>query len=192
MRERAENAQLGSVARDLTPNQRQQALDALPEEVKTSLQHTEMLAMFLISIGGGVGGLCFAPLANRIGRRGAFLCYCLGGAAITPLLFKVLPLGPGWLLWSSLPLFGLLINGMHAGYAVYFPELFPTRLRGTGGGFCFNGGRVLAAGVLLINGLLRSYGVSLSNSGALLSSLFLIGVVVLCFAPETKGCELPE
>jgi MFS family permease len=192
MRELAENARLGPPAATLTLDQRREALGALPEEINTSLQRSEMLALFLISIGGGIGGLCFAPLANRVGRRGAFLFFCLGGTAAAPLVFKVLPLGPGWLLWSSLPLFGLLVNGMHAGYAVYFPELFPTRLRGTGGGFCFNGGRLLAAGVLLLNALMRNRGISLADSGAILGALFLLGVVVLCFAPETRGRELPE
>ena len=112
---------------------------------------------------------------------------------MSPLMFKVLPLGPRWLLWMCLPPFGLLINGMHAGYAVYFPELFPTRLRGTGGGFCFNGGRLLAAGALALNALvIQRWGISLANSGAILGMLFLVGVVVLCFAPETRGRELPE
>jgi hypothetical protein len=193
VRELTENTRLGSQAAALTLDQRREALKALPEEVNTSLQRTEMLALFLIGAGGGVGGLCFAPVANRIGRRGAFLAYCLGGAAVAPLLFKVLPLGPGWLLWLSLPPVGFLVNGMHAGYAVYFPELFPTRLRGTGGGFCFNGGRLLAAGALWFNALImQSFHVSLADSGAILGALFLVGVVVLFFAPETRGRELPE
>jgi len=76
---------------------------------------------------------------------------------------------------------------MHAGFAVYFPELFPTRLRGTGGGFCFNGGRLLAAPILVLNALMRSWGVSLCNSGAILGLLFLVGALVLIVAPETRG-----
>lgn len=117
--------------------------------------------------------------------------YCLGGVVSAVLVFKVLPPGPPWLLWSALPMFGFFTTGMHAGYAVYFPELFPTRLRGTGGGFCFNGGRLLAAPILVLNALMRSWGVSVSNSGALVGLLFLLGAVVLLFAPETKGRELP-
>jgi hypothetical protein len=107
------------------------------------------------------------------------------------LLFKVLPPGPAWLLWSALPVFGFFTTGMHAGFAVYFPELFPTRLRGTGGGFCFNGGRLLAAPILVLNALMRSWGVSLCNSGAILGLLFLVGALVLIVAPETRGRELP-
>jgi hypothetical protein len=85
--------------------------------------------------------------------------------------------------------------GVHAGYAIYFPELFPTRFRGTGGGFCFNGGRFLAASILIVRGWMRSdwgLGLSLETTASILSLLFLVGIVVLIFAPETKGHDLPE
>ena len=92
-----------------------------------------------------------------------------------------------------LPVFGFWTLGMHAGYAIYFPELYPTRLRGTGGGFCFNVGRILAAPILLISGWMqKDWGFSLESAALLLSLLYLLAVVILIFAPETKGRELPE
>jgi len=45
---------------------------------------------------------------------------------------------------------------MHAGYAIYFPELFPDRLRATGTGLCFNGGRFIAAPLLFLSGSIKS------------------------------------
>jgi hypothetical protein len=79
---------------------------------------------------------------------------------------------------------------MHAGYAIYFPELFPTRLRGTGSGFCFNGGRVAAAPMLFATGWLQErYGLNLDQACSLLSCLFLIGALALLFARETRGQE---
>ncbi len=191
LRERAEDARIGSAASPLDPAQRRRALDALPAEAKDAIKRVEMLAMLAITVGGGVGLLGFAPIAQWLGRRGAFLIYCLGGATTALLVFKILPQYAPGLLWWALPPFGFFTTGMHAGYAVYFPELFPTRLRGTGGGFCFNGGRLLAAPILVLNGLLRGWGVSLADSGAALGLLFLLGVVVLPFAPETRDCELP-
>ena len=70
------------------------------------------------------------------------MLYKLGllGFGVTSLLVAV---SPHMLL--ILPLFGFFTLGIHAGFAIYFPELFPDHLRATGTGFCFNGGRLLAA-----------------------------------------------
>ena len=86
----------------------------------------------------------------------------------------------------SLPIFGFLTLGMHAGFAVYFPELFPTRIRGSGTGFCFNAGRILAAPLLFLGG----WSVGWRTSASVLSLLFLLGPPLLLLAPETKGREL--
>lgn len=152
----------------------------------------EMMAMFLVSTGGGIGLVSCGPLCNRLGRRATFLFFCLGGLVSALLLFQVVPLGPLWVLWPALPVFGYFTTGMHAGYAIYFPELFPTRLRGTGSGFCFNGGRLLAAPILIVSGWMqKDLGMSLSDTASVLSLLFLAGAAVLLFAPETKGKDLP-
>lgn len=90
-----------------------------------------------------------------------------------------------------LPIFGFLTLWMHAGYAIYFPELFPNRLRATGTGFCFNVGRVLAASMLFFSGWLKTK-MDLHLAVSLLSGLFLLGLVVIHFMPETKGQPLPE
>jgi hypothetical protein len=92
-----------------------------------------------------------------------------------------------------LPLYGFFTLGMHAGYAVYFPELFPTRLRATGASFCFNGGRLLAAPVLVLSGWLKGLpGMDLRVAISLLGLLFLVGLVVVWRLPETRGQALPE
>jgi hypothetical protein len=82
---------------------------------------------------------------------------------------------------------------MHAGYAIYFPELFPTHLRATGTGFCFNGGRLLAAPMLWFSGWLKSQpGMDLSQAVLLLSLMFLLGLGVIAALPETKDQPLPD
>jgi len=96
------------------------------------------------------------------------------------------------LVWV-LPLFGFLTLGMHAGYAIYFPELFPTHLRATGTSFCFNGGRILAVPVLFFSGWFKAWeGMDLRVAVSLLGLLFLLGAVIMLALPETKGQELPE
>ena len=83
------------------------------------------------------------------------------------------------------------VLGMHAGYAIYFPELFPTRLRATGSSVCFNLGRVLGAVILIVRGNLGAM-LGMRWAVVAISSLFCVGLVILIFAPETRGRELPE
>lgn len=151
----------------------------------------EMLGMLLASTGGGAGLLAFGAFAESIGRRRAFVLYHLVGLAAALALFQWVS-GPVALL-IALPVFGFFTLGMHAGYAVYFPELFPTRVRSTGAGLCFNFARIVAAPVLFLSGWLqRDGGMSLRGSASLLSLLFLLGAAVIAAGPETKGTDLPE
>jgi MFS family permease len=158
----------------------------------TDLKHYEMLGMFLVTLGGGMGLLAFAPISQRYGRRPAFLLFHLGGFAMV-VVACVLAHSVSWLL-LILPVFGFFTLGMHAGYAIYFPELFPTRLRGTGAGFCFNTARVVAGPVLLGFGFLQGdpLHLTLPQAMLLLGCLFLVGACLVLFAPETRGQPLPE
>lgn len=143
------------------------------------------------SAGGGLGLLAFGPLAARWGRKPAFAIMLLGAAAIVPVTCY-LPQSYGQML-AILPVFGFLTLSIHAGYAIYFPELFPGHLRATGAGVCFNGGRLLAAPLLWISAEIKALpGFDLRLAVSMLSLLFLVGLVVLYFLPETKGRPLPE
>jgi hypothetical protein len=156
-----------------------------------AIKRWEMLGLFLTVTGGGAGLVSFGPLCERLGRRGAFLFFHLGGLISALVLFQWLT-GVAELL-AFLPVFGFLTLGMHAGYAIYFPELFPTRLRSTGAGFCFNVGRVLAAPTLFLSGWMqKDWHLTLANACSILSLLFVVGMVLLAFAPETRGQDLPE
>ncbi len=140
--------------------------------------------------GAGAGLLAFGPLCARIGRRPTFIAMQVLAVAFVPVTC-FLPQSYQQLVWM-LPVFGFLTVGIHAGYAVYFPELFPTHLRATGTSFCFNGGRVLAVPVLFLSGWLKAQeGMDLRVAVCGLAVLFLLGVVLVCFLPETKGRELP-
>ena len=105
---------------------------------------------FVQTTGAGIGMLAIGPLMARFGRRRTF-AWMHALAVVTTLAVCWVP---GWcdsyaVLLALLPLFGFFAQGIHAGYAVYFPELFPTHLRATGAGFCFNTGRILAEPVLI-------------------------------------------
>ena len=78
-------------------------------------------------------------------------------------------------------------------FPLYFPELFPTAVRATGQGFAFNFGRIIAAvGGLQTSNLLKYFDDSMSKAGSLLACIYLIGVVIIWFGPETKGQSLPD
>jgi MFS family permease len=144
---------------------------------------------YIETIGAGVGLLSFGPLCARIGRKRAFFWAHFAAFLSVPITCY-LPQTYGQLL-CILPVFGFLTLGMHAGYAIYFPELFPSRLRATGTAFCFNIGRVLAALVLIFSGWLKTQ-MDLRLAVSLLGCLFLLGLIVIHFMPETKDQPLPE
>jgi hypothetical protein len=141
--------------------------------------------------GGGIGLLLFGPLCHWLGRRRAFIAAHLAGLAIVPIACYV-PQTYNQLLFI-LPFYGAFTFGMHAGYAVYFPELFPARLRSLGTSLCFNGGRLLAAVMLPVAAFVKQLpDMPLPTALSILSLTYLLGLVVIAFLPETKGQPLPE
>ncbi|MEE2675604.1 MAG: MFS transporter [Planctomycetota bacterium] len=162
---------------------------ALPsrEEVvdKNDLKYYEMIGMLCATTGAGLGLLAFGPICQTYGRRPAFAIYHVVAVIISLVVF--LGSFSTTALYPLLVIFGFFTVGMHAGYAIYFPELYPTRMRGTGTGFCFNAGRIIAAPILVLTGTMQSrWELSQIQVGAYLSGLFLLALVVLAFAPETK------
>jgi MFS family permease len=100
------------------------------------------MATVLFASGGFLGTLATIPLA-RLGRRPLFAIYLAGAAVSIWVTF-----GLAWDPWTRTRLLfmdGLTVFGVVGAFSFYLPELFPTRLRGTGSGFCFNMGRYLAA-----------------------------------------------
>lgn len=176
-----------NVAADADKSVKQAAFKKHEGDIKAA----EMLSMMLNTIGGGLGLVLFGTISNRLGRKGAFVLYHAGGFMMAMLMFLVLipQQASSAILCVALPVFGFLTLGMHAGYAVYFPELFPTRLRGTGTGFCFNTGRFGTAAAMLIAANLSWA----SEQTALnLAPLYAVGVVVTLLAKETRNEELPD
>jgi MFS family permease len=155
------------------------------------IKKAEMTSMTLNTLGGGLGLLLFGSISNILGRRGAFMLYHLIAFIMMILLFKVLIANnaSAMALAITLPIFGFFTLGMHAGYAVYFPELYPTRLRGTGAGFCFNMGRLATAAAFFGFGATN---ITDENKALLLAPLYLLGIIVVMFGRETRGVELTE
>lgn len=154
-----------------------------------TIKKAEMTSMALNTIGGGLGLVLFGWFANMLGRRGAFVLYHIGAAVMVAVMFLwLIPKGASYTqLAIAVPIFGFLTLGMHAGYAIYFPELYKTKLRGTGTGMCFNAGRIFAAiYFFFIAGKLGGD----EKAAIFMIPLYLIGVVVALMGRETKDSEL--
>jgi MFS family permease len=91
-----------------------------------------------------------------------------------------------------LPLLGFFNNGIFSGFPIYLPELYPTRIRATGAGFCFNAGRVLASGAPFLTGFLVEALGSFGRAASAIALIYILGLIILPFAPETRGKPLPD
>ena len=147
------------------------------------------------AFGAVVGTPLAAFLAHGIGRRLAYSLLCLGSLLIIPIFFLTCGAYDGRLLFLGF-LMGAVTASFYGWLPLYLPELFPTSVRATGQGFGFNFGRILAAmGVLQLGNiqkLMQPYEWGLAQVCASLSAVYLVGLVLIWFAPETKGRPLPE
>jgi MFS family permease len=168
------------------------------------------------ALGAVLGALLGAVLVGRLSRRMGYFVLCLLSLVVCQTLFvgfRSGPLGTGYFAIELVvreykldtrlplgpdPLFFLvvfLVGGCSAAFygwlPLYLPELFPTRVRATGQGFCYNFGRVLsAAGVLLTASI--NLGGNYPLASSLVCLIYLVGLVLAWFIPETKGQPLPE
>jgi MFS family permease len=147
-------------------------------------------ATMLLNAGALAGYLSFGPLADRWGRRAVFALMCLGSLVMLPVTFLT-PRSYAQVL-LLLPLLGFFNNGIFSGFPIYLPELYPTRLRATGAGFCFNIGRVLASAGPFLTGFLVTALGGFGRAASAIALIYLVGLLILPFAPETRGQPLPE
>jgi SHS family sialic acid transporter-like MFS transporter len=147
----------------------------------------------LCSAGGAVLGSLVAPIIGGIlGRRLTYFLLCASSIAVCEWLFLGVH-GFGTLFLFVTFLVGACTAAFYGWLPLYLPELFPTRVRATGQGLAFNAGRILAAiGVLQMPNLMAAFDGSYPKAGATLTLAYLIGMVVIWLAPETKNRPLPD
>ncbi len=141
-----------------------------------------------------VGSFFGAPfctwIAIRFGRRQAFAtAYAMAMASVW-LVFGGMTRGAD-AVWM-LPLLGFCTCGIFGVIVVYLPELYPTRLRATGMGFCYNIARYLTAAAPILLGRLAVASGGYSRAALVMSLVYVLGLAVVPLAPETRGRPLPE
>lgn len=159
-----------------------------PEAAQKHLAARAGYGGMLMNAGSLFGYLFFGPLADRYGRRPAFLVYLVGGVVLFPTTFLLT--SDLTQIFLLLPLVGFFTFGITSGFPIYLPELFPTHVRTTGVGFCYNLGRLVTAGGVFITGYLVGFFGSYAKAASAVSLVYLIGMVVLLFARETRGQRL--
>ena len=153
------------------------------------------ITSLLQNAGSFFGIYAFTYLTAYIGRKIAFALFFVLAMIATASTFWFLKDFSG-IFWM-IPMMGFCQLALFGGYSIYFPELFPTRLRSTGTSFCYNVGRFVAALGPLALGLLTKnvfggYQEPMRYAGVTMCLVFLVGLAALPFAPETKGKPLPE
>ncbi|WP_028080987.1 MFS transporter [Solimonas soli] len=155
------------------------------------VEHWKFTATMAFNTGGLIGTLLTIPAAKILGRRPMFAIYFAASAAAIFFTFGA-PLEAHTRLYGYF-LIGLSVFGVFGSFTYYLPELFPTRLRATGAGFCYNAGRFIAAGGPFLVGLY-----SAKVAGGAIGVLFwigavpLIGVLLIPWVIETKGRALAD
>jgi hypothetical protein len=90
------------------------------------------------------------------------------------------------------PIMGFFAAGVFAGFAIYFPELFPTAIRATAQGFCYNFARFFSAVAPFVTGAIVAARGAFAPAITIIGTIYLLGLLVLLFARETKGQALPD
>jgi MFS family permease len=166
--------------------------------IEGRLTQWQSYTFMMINVGAFFGMFGFGAVAQRIGRRPTFAMGFVAAFLSTAAVFWFLD-DFSDIFWM-VPIMGFCQLSLFAGYAMYFPELFPTHLRSTGTSFCYNVGRFVAAVGPLVHGQLNALAKemfpgtseSMRPAGVAMCVVFLIGLLVLPFAPETKDKPLPE
>lgn len=147
-------------------------------------------AVMSLNAGALLGYFGFGFLADRFGRKPVFALMSAGGLILIPATFLFSHSYTVALL--LLPILGFFTKGIFGGFPLYFPELFPTRLRSTGAGFCYNAGRIVASLSPFMTGTLVSTFGSFGVAASTIAGIYLVGLAILPFAIETRGRSLPE
>ena len=151
--------------------------------------------LLTLQIGAFFGMLSASWVAARLGRRKAFAIAFSTALIATACAFQFYT-NASQTFWL-IPIMGFFQLAVFAVYAIYLPELFPTHLRSTGTSFCYNVGRFLAAAGVPLIGMLKTevfahHPEPMRPAALVMCCVFLLGLIVLPFAPETKDKPLPE
>ena len=157
-----------------------------------SFPEAKAITMFVMA-GGAILGCFVGPwIGALLGRRPAYFGLCALSLVACGIQFRaVTNFNLAFIVGTFV--IGMATAAFYGWLPLYLPELFPTRARATGQGLSYNAGRIFAAvGALTQGELVSHYGGSYARAGAIVTLVYLVGMVLIWFARETKGKPLPE
>ncbi len=147
--------------------------------------------MLVSATAAALGSFAIALLGDRFGRRPVYAVLCVLSLAAL-LSFYTMHDHYGPALVAHAGVVGFVCAGFYGWLPLYLPELFPTAIRAAGQGFSFNFGRVIAAvGALQTTALLNAFDNDYARACSVTAGVYLVGLVLIAFAPETRGKPLP-
>ncbi|MCE9566920.1 MAG: MFS transporter [Planctomycetes bacterium] len=166
------------------------------DQLKGEISWWRGITSLVQNAGAFFGIFAFSWATGLFGRRASFGLFFVLAALSTAATFWFLK-SRGDIFWM-IPIMGFCQLALFGGYAIYLPELFPTKYRSTGTSFCYNAGRLVAAVGPFALGMMttvvyKDYGAdAFRYAGVTMCSVFIVGLLVLPFLPETKDKPLPE
>lgn len=156
------------------------------------IHNAKGLTQMLIAFGAVVGCFIGPLIGGKMGRRPAYFLLSLASLISCGYLFRFVD-AYGTLFLVMAFVVGTATAAFFGWLPLYLPELFPTRVRATGQGLCYNSGRIFAAiGAVQMGHLLKYYEGSYARAGATITLIYVVGLIIIWLAPETKGKPLPE
>jgi hypothetical protein len=139
------------------------------------------------ALGAVLGTFLGAVLAAGIGRRWSYVALCLASLGSVVLFYQTNDGFSAWFL-ATVAVMGGVSAAFYGWLPVYLPELFPTRMRATGQGFCYNFGRIFAAmGALQTGAIMGMFRGGYPQACTTMAAIYLVGLVVIAFAPESSS-----
>ena len=155
-------------------------------------KHAKEWTLFWLSAGAIVGTMAAALAAGRFGRRITYAVLCVLSIGAALLLYQTNTSYSSYFLFCTF-VAGAMTASFYGFFPLYLPELFPTAVRATGQGFAFNFGRIVAAvGGMQTANLIKVFDNSFPKAASVMAAIYVAGLCLVWFGPETKGRELPE
>jgi MFS family permease len=158
------------------------------------------MAMVILSTGACVSTFVAPLLLSNLRRRLSYQLLCLFALAATVwiyrtpadwsgvMLFGIFP----WVMAAKVFTLGMAATAFFGFFPLYLPELFPTRVRATGQGICYNTGRIVAIPFVLLSGELVKHLGGFQEAAAAITLVYAVGLFVAFLGKETSGQALQD